>query len=431
MGDESIGPQTLSLIRIFMKSAGETETPQKFLYWAGISMVAAAIERNVWMDPDGWSKVFPNLYTFLIGPSASGKGRAMNLAGVYLHGAVVRLGASVHTYRGRLTFAELYNQLYAGDDKPCKPIYLVMPELSNSIGRDDLGAEMLTTLTDMYEGHAYTPYSRGTAKDGTKIFREPVVNIIAGTTIEGFRDAIRPTDLENGFIGRIALVIANYVNNKVPQPTKQAFNQWYDYIIHRLCKINTQYAGEMEFSQEAQALFNAWYVNRPVARHPQMEPGHHRLPVTVRKLAMVHHLASRPDTENPTKDQSWRLVNAKALDRAIKDAEGMMPSAEIFIEEFLSKQENPVLFEVARMLCAQGRVYETVLRARFGARGLAIAIEDLTRMDVIRKDERRVLSGGTKAFYEWTGPKGKNGFRKWFKKESQEPVVRVIRKGLW
>jgi hypothetical protein len=48
-------------------------SPELFRRWTAISMVAAALERRVWVKT-GPRVTFPNLYTFLIGRPGAGKG---------------------------------------------------------------------------------------------------------------------------------------------------------------------------------------------------------------------------------------------------------------------------------------------------------------------------------------------------------------------
>jgi hypothetical protein len=58
--------------------AEETEAPRQFWTWAGISTIASALQRKVWL-PFGFEKLYPNLYVILVGPPASRKAAPISL----------------------------------------------------------------------------------------------------------------------------------------------------------------------------------------------------------------------------------------------------------------------------------------------------------------------------------------------------------------
>ena len=49
-----------------------TGSPLRFRRWAGIACIAGALERRVWVHTKG-SDLYPNIYTFLVGPPGVGK----------------------------------------------------------------------------------------------------------------------------------------------------------------------------------------------------------------------------------------------------------------------------------------------------------------------------------------------------------------------
>ena len=60
------------IVTDFVTWTSDDWSPEIFRRWAGIAMVAAALERRVWVDT-GARTTFPNLYTFLVGAPGQGK----------------------------------------------------------------------------------------------------------------------------------------------------------------------------------------------------------------------------------------------------------------------------------------------------------------------------------------------------------------------
>ena len=56
----------------FMDYTDKIPTPEVFRRWAGISMIAAALERKVWLETSVGT-LYPNLYMFLLAPPGVGK----------------------------------------------------------------------------------------------------------------------------------------------------------------------------------------------------------------------------------------------------------------------------------------------------------------------------------------------------------------------
>src|SRR5688572_7349151 len=58
------------MLEEYLEYTSTQESPVLYHKWVCISIAAACLERHVWLDR-GFYKVFPNLYTILIGDSAA------------------------------------------------------------------------------------------------------------------------------------------------------------------------------------------------------------------------------------------------------------------------------------------------------------------------------------------------------------------------
>ncbi|KKL16209.1 hypothetical protein LCGC14_2497870, partial [marine sediment metagenome] len=63
----------------YIEYSQETESPLSYHVWTGISLLAAALQRRVYIRW-GYEILYPNMYIVLVGPSGKcRKGSAMNL----------------------------------------------------------------------------------------------------------------------------------------------------------------------------------------------------------------------------------------------------------------------------------------------------------------------------------------------------------------
>ena len=60
------------MIQLFMSYTEQTPSPPIFRLWAGIALVAGALERRVWSST-GTLTTYPNLFVFLVGAPGVGK----------------------------------------------------------------------------------------------------------------------------------------------------------------------------------------------------------------------------------------------------------------------------------------------------------------------------------------------------------------------
>ena len=89
-------------LNLYMHMIGRSEVPRRFHFWSAMSLLAACVADRVWVKADIATKIYPNLYVFLVGPSGSGKEQAIKV--------VLKLVAEqqykVNPYAGKMTGAQ-------------------------------------------------------------------------------------------------------------------------------------------------------------------------------------------------------------------------------------------------------------------------------------------------------------------------------------
>lgn len=398
-----------NFLTMYSQSAGNIEAHQNFIYWSGVSLLGAALGRNVYMTPIAWQKLFPNLYVYIIGPSGSGKGNALNLASTYASKARA-CQANIHPFKGTMTFAALYDEMEP--DQPgeiSKPVYILAPELSDFLGKGEFAKQMLKTLTNLYEGHSDMSFKKKTRTHGTQALIEPVINFLGASDVKWLRKSIDSDDVEGGAIGRTLCVFEeSYVQNRVPEPDQSGYTAYHDVVITLLWQYSQNYRGLMLFDEEAQAYYNYWYRER---EHMEKElmPTWQRLPATVRKLAMIHRIAEMRHWMNPVEDTSWKIIPKWAVHRAIIDAQKLIPATRRFILGVSIADTNPIFQRIIDYVRERRvGVWETEVYKRFARYGRKQVDEYLSIMEqegnVRRYERSRIASkSGTAMWVKYIG----------------------------
>ena len=413
--------ENINLIEAFRRAAVGTNIPLRYLYWVSMTMIGAVMQRQVWVVQNAWDRIYPNLYTFCVGGSGSGKGQALNIANYMINGMNTYCDTEVYVYRGKLTFAALYDFIHAGNDKPSRPVLLFAPELANSLGDPRMGKQFLATMTDLYESHSGTPYTEGTRGKGFSILQEPCVSWIAATNHEDIREIISEKEIRNGLLARVCAIIER--RDAVGRMALQEHNQerflaYYTYIINKMSMVAKEYTGEMYLSPDATLYWRNWHMKRSEPAAEVMRSTWNRLPMMALKLSMVHHLAARPDGEHP-EGGGWRYISEQAMVRACRDTGYLLASAESFVEGTLDDQYNPKLYKIAAYLYDVRECLESKVARRFDQKDLKWVLAELARMGLIEREEindpESRLCG--KIMVRWIGP--------WQKRLTWDAAVRI------
>jgi len=287
-----------SFIDRFIYAQGECEVPEAFFRWAALSLIAACLGDRVYCRKFRGSRLLPNLYVILIGPSGLGKGVAID--------AVMKLAAEdvpwtkpIRTYRGKVTGPHLVDWLSAqsreneekaklqGDPMP-EPgrMYLVTPELSMSVGGGPMADVFVKLMTELYTGGDYT-FHEGTRTSGKRKVRSPVINWLAGSTREWLVNSVDKDAITGGFFGRVASVSADYnFSRRVFYPVYPSDHAEVTRFLQRRLRWMCKVAGEVSMSAKAREVEEHWYMNRPVPDDEAMLPTWKREHDMLIKLSM-------------------------------------------------------------------------------------------------------------------------------------------------
>ncbi len=369
--------QRKSFVDQFIYHAGDNEVPREFYRWSAISLIAACVGDRVWMEKFRGSRLIPNLYVLLVGPSGSGKGVAIDAALKFIRNddeTNEGLNA-MNIFRGKATAPHLVDFLSKRAPKSFNPetnkdepdltlptyLYLITPELAFSTGDGPIADMFVKMMTELYTGGDYT-LQEGTRTSGHHKIHAPVINWFGGSTEEWMVQSLSRAAIEGGFFARIVTVDGHYNTKKrVYEPQ---YPDDYDEVCAFLQKrVNwmLKVQGKVKWTKEAKRLAEQWYNDRQAPEDDAMLPTWKREDDMMRKFAMITMLDRRPD----------RLVISS---KHVIEATRMLRKVQKIIPKLItissSTPENEAIMFVRRVIQNAGSIRQHVLIAQGARRGL-------------------------------------------------------------
>jgi len=278
----------------YIEYTEQSESPNSFHIWSGLSAIASCIQRKVWMNM-GHFKVFPNMYVVLVGPPGCRKNSAINIAIGLLEGIPeVKYSADAITRQALTQFMKASEQQIEGvlKDKPYThtSVTIISKELSVFIGNNNI--ELLSLLTDLYDPHDKWEYR--TKNSGVDTLRGVWLNMLAGTTPTWLVGSIPMNAIGGGFTSRVIFVVeyGPRKKNAVPIITEKEV-KLRENLIYDLEQISL-IKGQMEFNPVALEWYRIWYEETPpseLAHDPRFEGYYERKHIHLLKLAMILSLS--------------------------------------------------------------------------------------------------------------------------------------------
>lgn len=271
-----------SWIDHFIRYTDDLESAEVFRKWTAIGVIAAALEQKVWAPSD---RLFPNLYTILVGLPGVGKTRAIMRGRRFLAelpelriaptsmkmaSLVDSLAASKRTMIGGTPSTE-FNSMT-----------LVMDEWSAFMHAYD--EELVAGLTTFYDAVPYDHWRR-VMEIKIKI-PSPMLNILAGTTPDNLARFMPAGAWGQGFASRVIFVYSD--ERSILDDFAQTSRPMPEEMIHDLRTINGL-EGEFVVTQEFRDHALEWKkgLEKPQPTHPKLVGYNSRRRAHIYKLAMI------------------------------------------------------------------------------------------------------------------------------------------------
>lgn len=284
---EGILKHERNLLNLYLYAAGKSEIPVSYHKWSLLALVAASVGNRVSFPKWGHAPLFPNIYVFLIGPSALGKGGALSfmLQLEHLHHNVLNGAATHKALVGRFSSPAPLGQ------PGYEQCFLLHEELGNSVPAGPMGKAFIKFITDTHS-RAGESYVDATRKDGEIKFPKPCITWLAGSTPEWLGESVTLEDMLSGFFGRVIGVPEWYDDtNRVYRPAEFDPPDKQD-VLNYLCgRINLLTSipenSVFEMTKQAEEVDRDWYMTRPQPQDPRLMPFWRRESDLALKLGMI------------------------------------------------------------------------------------------------------------------------------------------------
>ena len=266
--------------RMFQLVGGvKQESPFPFLRWSIITAFGALIGRNAYI-PFGGSPIYPNMYTFLVGPPGSRKGTGMSAVRHVLRKAGytnwapdkarkeatwARLAEFSAPKKAKekqrkdapawdVSLEDLLGAIEDGTDVEytTAQMFVLAPELIDFFGQD---IELINNMTNLYDNQPHWDYPR-TTKESLYI-HEPTLSLLGGATPSSFMDIVPPSALGGGFMRRLLLIYAEQTRKVFRPPEYDAEAE--EWLVSKAKRLMSLRNVRVDFTPEAEEALEEIY----------------------------------------------------------------------------------------------------------------------------------------------------------------------------
>ena len=249
------------------------EAPKHMYFWAGVSAVAGALRRRVWID-QAYFRWYPNMYIILVAPPGIvSKSTTAGIAMSMLRKVPgINFGPDVVTWPALITAFSRATEGFElnGDIHAMSAITLESSEFGNLVNPQD--KEMIDLLVSLWDGKQGS-FKKETKNSGNDEIENPWINLIACTTPSWIAGNFPEYMIGGGFTSRCLFVYAAEKAQYVAYPGLQVpkdLEQFQANLIADLQHISTL-AGEYKLTPQAVSWGEAWYQRHYTVRSSNLD----------------------------------------------------------------------------------------------------------------------------------------------------------------
>ena len=281
----------------YLEYTKASESPTPFHFWTGVSTIAGALRRRVWID-QRYFQWTPNFYIVLVGPAGvAAKSTSLRSGMKLLEKLKVPFGPQSMTWQAltqglaEATDTVKYFSPSGMEEKLVQSaLTIAVSELGTFLRMDD--SSLMDVLIDLWDGQLQN-WVHKTKTSGNIEIQNPWLNIIACTTPSWLQNNFPEHMIGGGLTSRIIFVYGEKKRQFVAYPADhinaEDQKETETRLYHDLCEISTL-AGEMILSEEAKTWGRDWYerhwTTRPVHMASDRYGGY-----IARKQTHIHKLA--------------------------------------------------------------------------------------------------------------------------------------------
>lgn len=387
-------------LRAFVDYAAIGEAPDYMYFWVGVSTIAGALRRRVWIDMGHFEWV-ANFYIILVAPPGIVSKSTTASIGMNLLREVpgIKFGPEVVTWQALATaFAQAREDFPIGESLHTQSALTIeSSEFGNLLNPQDRDmVDLLVTLWDGRKGQM----TKLTKTSGTDVIKNPWINIVACTTPAWIAGHFPEYMVGGGFTSRCLFVFAEEKAHYAAYPGRilpPDFHERQRKLIHDL-EIISQISGPFTLTEDAFEWGTWWYEDHYKNRPPHLDNERFggyiaRKQTHIHKTAMVLSAACRDD----------RVIDAELLQKAAALVTGLehdMPKVFDRIGKVIEARHTDeiVSYLASRRECSYQEVFRQCFRVYPSKQQFDDAITSLEAAGYIKKYQ---LPNGA-AILKWT-----------------------------
>lgn len=259
-----------SWLDVYLQYTACSEAPELYHTWVGLTIISAVLQRKVYKTR-GHFILFPNLYTFLVGPSGTRKSSAINIGEELLRGGVqlpnpqgVQTAQGVpspphivDSFRTPELFINELASICPNFTPPKSPFLILADEAPTFFRRAKYAQDLIPLLIKMYDCKTSAP---GTIARGIENIENPYACGLWGVIPEVLVDLMPKEAAAGGFASRCIWVYSEDTQRCFAHPElEDGYDpSLYMDLIHDLTEIS-QLEGEMILTNNAYKYYKKWY----------------------------------------------------------------------------------------------------------------------------------------------------------------------------
>lgn len=281
-----------------------SETPSDLHFWVGVSTIAGALRRRVWIENFSFQWT-PNFYIILVGPPGVVKKSTSISLGYSLLRQVpgIHFGPSSLTWQAMVkALSEAQEMVHFGDETylPMACISCAVSELGTFLAPSD--DKFISVFTDLWDAKKDF-FEHSTLTSGSLGVENPWVNIISATTPSWLKQNFPESMVGGGFTSRVLFIYNDKKKQLIPYPglvrRPQEHQELEKALVHDLTQIASM-VGEYKLTEEAVKWGYKWYQQMNDERPEHLESDRFdgyldRKQGHLHKLAMILAAAQRDD----------------------------------------------------------------------------------------------------------------------------------------
>ena len=292
-------------LKEYMNYSGQSEAPNQFHFWTGVSCIAGALRRKVWIDM-GYFEWTPNFYIVFVAPPGIVSKSTTASIGMNLLRQVpgIKFGPDAVTWQSLVQSLADSTEAFAYPDEstynPMSAVTIVSSEFGNFLNPHD--REMVDVLVSLWDGQKGV-FRKSTKTQGNDAIENPWINIVACTTPDWIAGNFPEYMIGGGFTSRTIFVYGEEKRQLMAYPKDSMpvnFREHGEALVADLTHIAEKLVGEYTLTPEAKQWGIDWYEN-----HYRNKPAHlddekfggyvARKQTHMHKLAMVLSAAKRDE----------------------------------------------------------------------------------------------------------------------------------------